>query len=92
MKNTKKKNNIKARTLINEYPIRVGDRFYLNSHTVRKGLDLPDFQIVTWIKGEFFGVKYENRGIGNIERIMGISVLDDSNRNPKRTDPSWIFV
>jgi hypothetical protein len=73
MKNTKKKSNTKARTLTNEYSINVGDRFYLNSHTVRKGLDLPDFQIVTWIKGEFFGVKYENRAIGNLERIMGIT-------------------
>ena len=92
MKSTKKKNSFKARNLYESYDIHVGDRFYLNSHTVRKGIDLPDYQIVQWVKGEFFGVKYENCGIGNIERTMGIAVLDDSNRNPKCTDPSWIFV
>ena len=88
MKNTKKKNAKSTES----YDIHVGDRFYLNSHTVRKGIDLPDYQIVQWVKGEFFGVKYENCGIGNIERTMGIAVLDDSNHNPKCTDPSWIFV
>ena len=91
MKSTKKK-SVKSRSLAEAYDIHVGDRFYLNSHTVRKGIDLQDFQIVQWVKGEFFGVKYENCGIGNIERTMGIAVLDDSNRNLKCTDPSWIFV
>lgn len=91
MKNTKKK-SVKSRSLAEAYDIHVGDRFYLNSHTVRNGIDLPDFQIVQWVKGEFFGVKYENCSIGNVERTMGIAVLDDSNLNPNRTDPSWIFV
>lgn len=89
MKKTRKLSQI---NLIDKYGIEVGDRFYLNSHTVRKGLDLPDYQIITWIKGEFFGAKYENHGIGNIERTMSANVLQDSNLNPNISRPSWIFV
>lgn len=86
------KKNKKMMSSIENYDIKVGDRFYLNSHTVKKKLSLPDYNVITWIKGEFFGVKYENRGIGNIERTMGINVLNDSNLNPYCTNPSWIFV
>lgn len=88
----KRKNNYAHADLTEKYKIEVGDRFYLNTNAVMKGLDIPDYNIITWIKGEFFGVKYENCGIGNIERTMGIAVLDDSNLNPVRTKPSWIFV
>lgn len=86
------KKNKKTMSSIENYDIKVGDRFYLNSHTVKKNLSLPDYNIITWIKGQFFGVKYENHEIGNLERIMGINVLNDSNLNPYCTNPSWIFV
>ena len=93
MKKTSKKKVAPAHPELTEkYNIEVGDRFYLNSHTVKIGATLPDYNVITWIKGEFFGVKFENCGIGNIERTMGINILDDSNLNPLCTNPSWIFV
>lgn len=76
-----------------KYDISVGDKFYRNTSVVRRGLALPDYNIVTWIKGEFFGVKYENCGIGNMERILSVkNILDDSNLNPLSVNPGWIFV
>lgn len=88
----RKKKNAMLSSLTDKYDIQIGDRFYLNSHAVRQGMDLPDYQIVTWVKGEFFGAKYENCGIGNLERIMGINVLNDSNLNRNATKPSWVFL
>ena len=76
-----------------KYDICVGDKFYRNTSVVRRGLSLPDYNIVQWVKGEFFGVKYENCGIGNMERILSVkSILDDSNLNPNCNNPGWIFV
>lgn len=88
----KQNKNAMLSSLTDKYDIRVGDRFYLNSHSVRNRMDLPDYQIVTWIKGEFFGVKYENCSIGNLERTMSINVLNDSTLNPNATNPSWVFI
>lgn len=75
-----------------KYDIQVGDKFYLNTYPVKRGFDIPNYNVIQWIKGDFIGVKYENCGIGNLERTLSISILDDSNLNPMCTNPSWIFV
>ena len=94
MKNSKKKKMPIAHPLTEtKYDISVGDKFYRNTSVVRRGLSLPDYNIITWIVGEYMGVKYENCGIGNVERTLGVkNILTDSNLNPNCTNPGWIFV
>lgn len=91
MKNSKKMPSAHPE-LTTKYDICVGDRFYRNTQPVKRGWDLPDYNIITWIKGEFFGVKYENCSIGNLERTLSINILEDSNLNPYCNNPGWIFV
>lgn len=73
--------------------IYLGDRFYYNSHTVSKGLTIPDYFIVTKVSGDIVVAKPENRYIDTRERLFSIDNLWlDSNLNPHASNPSWIFV
>lgn len=84
--------------MLKNYNVRVGDRFYLNNFSTRNGHVLPDYLIVTDIQRyadgpiKFVTAKYENRATYTKERILGASFLDDSNLNPLKKNPSWIFV
>lgn len=78
--------------------IQVGDRFYLNSATVKKNLSLPDYLIITKFipigedQKAYIQAKYENHSIDTRERLFSGSIVDYSNLNPNVTDPMWIFV
>lgn len=73
----------------------IGDRFYFNNYCVQKGLSLPDILMVKEITkdGEFVKAEYESHAVDQRPRLFAIKNLEfDSNLNPKRETPSWIFV
>lgn len=73
----------------------IGDRFYFNNYCVQKGYSLPDFLVVTDIfkDGEFIKAEYESHAVDQRPRLFAMANLSfDSNLNPKRETPSWIFV
>lgn len=78
--------------------INVGDRFYLNSFSVRKGAALPDYLIVTkFIKvgndeRAYIQAKYENCGVNTRERLFSGEIAKYSNLNPNVECPMWIFA
>lgn len=75
------------------YNVYVGDRFYHNNYGVQQGHTLPDYLKVLEVNRDFIKVKYEARSIGTKERLMSLeNVWFASNRNPKCTRPTWIFV
>lgn len=81
------------------YDISVGDRFYANTHTVKKGLSLPDYLRVTGLISlgdhmelDYIEARYENHYVGSRERLFSSVILDHSNLNPKCKKPTWIFV
>lgn len=75
--------------------ISIGDRFYFNNYCVQKGYSVPDYLIVTDIlpSGDFVKAEYENHAVDTRPRLFSKKNLHfDSNLNPKRDDPSWIFT
>lgn len=75
--------------------ILVGDKFYFNSYCVEKGFSLPDYLIVSDISkdGKYVTGQYENHTVDTRPRLFSIENLKfDSNLNPKRESPSWIFL
>lgn len=80
------------------HDIQVGDRFYLNTTTVRKGLSLPDYLVITKFipVGEdakaYIQAKYENHSVDTRERLFSGSIVGYSNLNKDVTDPMWIFL
>lgn len=74
--------------------IAIGDKFYFNSYCVDKKLTLPDYLIVQSISEDgFVKAKYENHAVDTRSRLFSAkNLLFDSNLNPKRSDPSWIFT
>lgn len=73
----------------------IGDRFYFNNYGVQKGYTLPDYLIVKDIthEGSYVHAVYENHAIDTRERLFSSKNLEfDSNLNPKRENPGWIFV
>ena len=74
--------------------ISIGDLFYFNNPGVSKGHCLPDYMRVTEISkcGSFVTAKYENHAVDTRPRLFSMKNLEfDSNLNPKRENPSWIF-
>ena len=73
--------------------ISVGDKFYFNSFSVRRGLSLPDYLIVIERQPGFVKALYENRGIGIKERPFSeVNLWTNSNLNPEAKNPEWIFL
>ena len=73
--------------------ISIGDRFYFNNYCVQKGYNLPDYMVVSDISGEFVKAEYESHAVDTRPRLFAKKNLQfDSNLNPKRSDPSWIFT
>lgn len=73
----------------------LGDRFYFNNYCVKNKLSLPDFLVVTDISkdGEFIKAEYESHAVDQRPRLFAKkNLMFDSNLNPKRETPSWIFV
>lgn len=73
----------------------IGDRFYFNNYCVQKGLSLPDILMVKEITkdGEFVKAEYESHAVDQRPRLFAMkNLMFDSNLNPKRETPSWIFV
>lgn len=73
----------------------VGDRFYFNSYGAANGQIVPDFLIVENISsdGMFVTARYENRAVDRRKRLFARdNLVFDSNLNPRRDDPTWIFV
>ena len=75
--------------------IQLGDKFYFNSYCVDRHFTIPDYLIVTGFKygGEFVEAQYENHYVDTNPRTFSVKNLKfDSNLNPKREKPSWIFL
>ena len=75
--------------------IQLGDKFYFNSYCVDRHMTLPDYLIVTNFKydGQFLEAQYENHYVDTNPRTFATKNLQfDSNLNPKREKPSWIFL
>lgn len=75
--------------------ILVGDKFYFNSYCVERRFSLPDYLIVSDISkdGKYVTGQYENHTVDTRPRLFSIDNLKfDSNLNPKRENPSWIFL
>lgn len=72
----------------------LGDRFYFNNYCVRKKLSLPDILVVSDISKEgFITAEYESHAVDQRPRMFAKkNLLFDSNLNPKRQDPAWIFI
>ena len=73
----------------------LGDKFYFNSYCVKRGFTMPDYLSVSDISknGEFITGQYENHAVDTRPRLFAKkNLIFDSNLNPKRDDPSWIFV
>lgn len=72
----------------------LGDKFYFNSYCVKHNFSIPDYMIVSDISkdGHFVSAQYENHAVDTRPRLFAKENLYfDSNLNPKREDPSWIF-
>ena len=72
----------------------IGDMFYFNSPGIEKGHCLPDYMRVTEISkcGYFVTAVYEARAVETRPRLFSMKNLQyDSNLNPNRSNPSWIF-
>lgn len=80
------------------YDISVGDKFYFNNSSIKIGASLPDILQVTKLialRGEepdYFEAQYINHYVDTRPRTFSMVVLDDSNLNKEREDPSWIFL
>ena len=75
--------------------ILVGDKFYFNNYCVQKGYTIPDYLLVTEISkdGNYVTAEYINHAVDTRPRLFAKkNLLFDSNLNPKREDPSWIFI
>lgn len=75
--------------------ILIGDKFYFNSYCVMKHFSLPDYLIISGISkdGKYVTGQYENHAVDTRPRLFSIDNLKfDSNLNPKRENPSWIFL
>lgn len=75
--------------------IQLGDKFYFNSYCVDRHMTLPDYLIVTAFKhnGAFVEAQYENHFVDTQPRTFAVQNLQfDSNLNPRREKPSWIFL
>ena len=75
--------------------IQIGDKFYFNNYCASRGFSLPDYLIVTGMpqNGAYVEAQYENHFVDTRPRMFATKNLQfDSNLNPKREDPSWIFV
>ena len=75
--------------------IQLGDKFYFNSYCVARGFSMPDYLIVSDIvnDGAYVYAQYENHAVDTRPRMFSTKNLTfDSNLNPKRADPSWIFL
>jgi len=75
--------------------ILIGDMFYFNNFGVRNGHCIPDYMRVTEISkcGSFITAVYENHAVDNRPRLFSKkNLMFDSNLNPKRENPSWIFT
>lgn len=73
--------------------ILVGDKFFFNSFSVRKGIDLPDYLIVTNKIDGFVYAYYENRGTGIRDRKFSeVNLWENSNLNPEAKNPEWVFL
>lgn len=73
----------------------VGDMFYFNNPDVQRHLSIPDYLRVTEISkcGSFVTAVYENHMVDTRPRLFSIkNLFFDSNLNPKRENPSWIFL
>lgn len=73
----------------------LGDVFYFDTDGVRRGLSVPDYMKVSKISedGKFVTAKYEARTVAINDRLFSYQNLwFDSNLNPKREKPNWIFV
>lgn len=87
---TQKQKNLKQTT---KNEILVGDKFFFNSFSVRKGLSLPDYLIVTNKQSGFVNAYYENRGVGIRDRKFSeINLWRNSNLNPEAKNPKWVFL
>lgn len=73
----------------------VGDKFYFNSYCVQRGFSIPDYLEVSEISkdGEFITGQYVNHAVDTRPRLFAKrNLLFDSNLNPKRENPGWIFT
>ena len=87
-----------AKRLAKKYDISVGDKFYFNNYTTKRGQSLPDYLIITKIIRDisqqiaWIEASYENHAVYTKERMLSSSILDDSNLNPDAINPQWIFL
>lgn len=75
--------------------IQLGDKFYFNNYCVSRGFSLPDYLIITDFTkdGRFAYAQYENHFVETRPRMFSVdNLVFDSNLNPQREDPSWIFL
>lgn len=86
------------RKTVMKYDISVGDKFYCNNYSTRKGHALPDYLIVTKVIRDiadrivWIEAKYENHSCYTKERMLSSTILDDSNLNPLTVNPQWVFL
>lgn len=73
------------------YDIRVGDEFWRDTFSVRKGLALPEKMIITKIGDDYFEAGFKYRTVDTRHRRFSLKELDYSNLNPKCERPDWIF-
>lgn len=85
------KKKTKPKSLSDSYGVQIGDRFYHNNYSTRKGHALPDYLIIKEIKDGFITATYLNHYVYTKERVFSDAILNDSNLNPKETNPQWIF-
>ena len=80
------------------YDISEGDRFYFNNFSVRRNLTLPDYLVIKKIHTDeknipmWIEAVWENHYIHTKERLLSVSILEDSNLNPLNLEPKWVFV
>ena len=81
------------------YDVRIGDRFYHNNTLVAKGINIPDYLIITNLiymtdkdEIDYIQAKYCNHYVDKRERMFSSIILKDSNLNPECKEPSWIFI